>query len=283
MHKTVSVGPILFHNARPLVLIAGPCALESRDQALEVCGILCDMAQRLSLPFIYKTSFDKANRTSGSASRGVSMDTALDVFSELKQRYGCPILTDVHEPYQCDPVSKVVDVLQIPALLCRQTDLITAAARTGKPLHIKKGQFLSPKEMHHVVRKALDAHAPVIICERGTCFGYNLLINDMRGLPILAETGCPIVFDATHSVQRPGALDGKSGGDRQYVETIARAAVAIGVAGVFMETHPDPDRALSDGPNMVALSQMESLMTTLQKIDALTKSLPYQEFSAPTF
>lgn len=252
--------------------------MESPSQALEVAHSLSEMAARLGVGLIYKTSFDKANRTSmASARSGVPRAEALKVFQEIKQRYGCPVLTDVHEPAQCADVAAVVDVLQIPALLCRQTDLIVAAAATGRVLNIKKGQFLSPGEMRHVAHKV--GHQRVLLCERGTCFGYQNLVNDMRALPIMGGLGYPVIFDATHSVQKPAALSGHSGGERQFVETLARAAIAVGVAGVFMETHPDPERALSDGPNMVPLQEMEGLMATLMMLDRITKSLPYQSFS----
>lgn len=267
-------------NNLPFVLFVGPCMLESRSLALEIAQVVTEVTRRLGMGFIFKASFDKANRSSVRSARGVSLDMALDVFRDIRERYGCPVMTDVHEPHQCAPLAEVVDVLQIPALLCRQTDLLVAAARTGRAINIKKGQFLSPREMENVIAKCFhEGNQNVLICERGTCFGYNTLINDMKALPILAHLGCPVVFDATHSVQKPGALGDKSGGEREFVEALARAAIAIGVAGLFLETHPDPDRALSDGPNMVPLQYLEPLLRTLQNIDALTKSMHYLPIS----
>ena len=271
-------------NTLPLVLIAGPCLLESREHGVEVADALVAMCQDLGLPLIFKTSFDKANRTSGTSARGLSLEKALPIFQEIRTRYGCPVLTDVHLPDQCAEVASVVDVLQIPAFLCRQTDLVVAAAKTGRALNIKKGQFLAPGDMAHVTAKATqEGNHRVMVCERGVSFGYHTLVSDFRALPILAGLGHPVIFDATHSVQQPGAADGKSGGQREFVETLARAAVAVGVAGVFIETHPDPDKAPSDGPNMIPLGQLKGLLTTLMQVDQLAKGLAYQPFSAASF
>jgi 2-dehydro-3-deoxyphosphooctonate aldolase (KDO 8-P synthase) len=264
--------PVRIGNAERLSVIAGPCALESRNHALETAHALKEIATRLGLGLIYKTSFDKANRTSGEAGRGMGLGQALPIFAEIRERVGLPVLTDVHEIDQCAPAAEVVDVLQIPAFLSRQTDLIVAAARTGKALNIKKGQFLAPWDMKNVIAKATGAgNANVMACERGVSFGYNTLVSDMRALPILAEIGCPVVFDATHSVQQPGGQGASSGGQRQFVPVLARAAVAVGVAAVFVETHPDPDRAPSDGPNMVPMAEFEGLMAELLEFDALAK------------
>ncbi|MGH6985757.1 MAG: 3-deoxy-8-phosphooctulonate synthase [Caulobacteraceae bacterium] len=264
---------VRFGNALPLSIIAGPCQLESRAHALECAVALREIAQRLSIGLLFKTSFDKANRTSGSSARGVGLSEALPVFTEIREKIGLPVITDVHEPAQCAPVAEAVDVLQIPAFLCRQTDLVVAAARTGRALNIKKGQFLSPWEMKNIVAKAVSAgNRNVLACERGVSFGYNTLVSDMRALPILAEIGCPVVFDATHSVAQPGGEGDRSGGERRFVPVLARAAVAVGVAAVFMETHPDPDRAPSDGPTMVPLSRLETLIAELMALDALAKA-----------
>ncbi|MBS0408704.1 MAG: 3-deoxy-8-phosphooctulonate synthase [Proteobacteria bacterium] len=262
-------------NAERLSFIAGPCQLESRQHALETADALAEIAARLDVGLIYKTSFDKANRTSSAAARGVGLDEALPIFAEIRERTGLPVLTDVHEIDQCARAAQAVDVLQIPAFLSRQTDLIVAAAQTGRALNIKKGQFLAPWDMKNVVGKALAAGNPnVMACERGVSFGYNTLVSDMRALPILAEIGCPVVFDATHSVQQPGGQGTSSGGQRQFVPVLARAAVAVGVAAVFIETHPDPDSAPSDGPNMVALKDFETLAAELLAFDALAKRRP---------
>lgn len=279
--KKIVIKDFTISNEDPLILMAGPCVIENRHQALEVAGYLTEMAKELHVPFIYKTSFDKANRTSGAGFRGPSLEEAIEIFQEIRDQFGCPIMTDVHTEAQCFLLRDVVDVLQIPALLCRQTDLLKAAVETNKVINIKKGQFLSPLEMVQVLKKTLgfNAHADVMLCERGSCFGYNLLVNDMRGLPQLSQTGYPVIFDATHSVQRPGALGECSGGDRQYVETLARAAVAVGIAGVFMETHPCPEKASSDGPNMVPLESIKEVVTSLKKFDALAKKTPYASFS----
>jgi len=273
-NSIVTVGKARFGNALPLALIAGPCALESRAHAFDMAGALKDLTARLGIGFVYKTSFDKANRTSGKSARGVGLDKALAVFSELREKLGVPVLTDVHEPEQCAAVAAVVDVLQIPAFLCRQTDLLVAAAKTGCVVNVKKGQFLAPWDMANVVEKITGAgNANVLVTERGVSFGYNTLISDMRALPVLAKTGAPVIFDATHSVQQPGGQGTASGGQREFVPVLARAAVAVGVAGVFIETHQDPDRAPSDGPNMVPLKDMEPLLERLIKFDVLAKSL----------
>jgi 2-dehydro-3-deoxyphosphooctonate aldolase (KDO 8-P synthase) len=268
----VEVGAARFGNALPLALMAGPCALESRAHALETAAALKEIAGRVGIGLVYKSSFDKANRTSATSARGIGLEAALPIFAEIKETLGLPIVTDVHEPDQCAAAAEVVDVLQIPAFLCRQTDLLIAAARTGKPVNVKKGQFLAPWDMRHVVAKVVSAGNPqVLVTERGVSFGYNTLVSDMRALPILAETGAPVIFDATHSVQQPGGQGGTSGGERRFVPVLARAAVAVGVAGVFIETHQDPDKAMSDGPNMVPLAELESLLTELMAIDALIK------------
>ncbi len=268
----VQVGAARFGNALPLALMAGPCALESREHALETAAALKEITGRVGIGLVYKSSFDKANRTSATSARGIGLEAALPIFAEIKETLGLPIVTDVHEPDQCAAAAEVVDVLQIPAFLCRQTDLLIAAARTGKPVNVKKGQFLAPWDMRHVVAKVVSAGNPqVLVTERGVSFGYNTLVSDMRALPILAETGAPVIFDATHSVQQPGGQGGTSGGERRFVPVLARAAVAVGVAGVFIETHQDPDKAMSDGPNMVPLAELESLLTELVAIDALIK------------
>jgi 2-dehydro-3-deoxyphosphooctonate aldolase (KDO 8-P synthase) len=274
--QSVQVGPVMFHNHAPLALIAGPCQMESRAHALEVAAALKEMTSRLGIGLVFKTSFDKANRTSLNAERGIGLEASLPVFAEIRESLGLPVLTDVHESWQCAPVAEVVDVLQIPAFLCRQTDLLLAAANTGKAVNVKKGQFLSPPEMANVVRKLDGAAGGVLVTERGTTFGYNTLVTDMRSLPVLAATGAPVIFDATHSVQQPGGLGGASGGQREFVPVLARAAVAVGVAGVFIETHPDPDHAPSDGPNMMPLRGMEALLRELMEFDALAKKRAVQ-------
>jgi len=259
-------------NALPLSIIAGPCAMESRAHALETAQALKEISGRLGIGLIYKTSFDKANRTSARGARGVGLKTALPVFAEIRESLGLPTLTDVHEAEQCQAVAEAVDVLQIPAFLSRQTDLLIAAAKTGRAVNVKKGQFLAPWDMKNVIEKVTDAGNPnVMACERGVSFGYNTLVSDMRALPILAEIGCPVVFDATHSVQEPGGQGQASGGRREFVPVLARAAVAVGVACVFMETHADPDSAPSDGPNMVPLKDFEPLLEELMAFDALAK------------
>ena len=273
-NTTVRVGETAFGNHLPLALIAGPCQLESRAHALEIAAGLKEMAAGLGLGLVFKTSFDKANRTSGNAQRGLGLEAALPVFAEIRESLGLPVLTDVHAAEQCAPVAQAVDVLQIPAFLCRQTDLLLAAAHTGRVVNVKKGQFLAPWDMAHVAAKVTAAGNPnVIVTERGASFGYNTLVSDMRSLPIMAQVtkGAPVVFDATHSVQQPGGQGGSSGGQREFVAVLARAAVAVGVAGVFIETHPDPDRAPSDGPNMVALKDMPALLEELVAFDRLAK------------
>jgi 2-dehydro-3-deoxyphosphooctonate aldolase (KDO 8-P synthase) len=271
----VLVGDVEFGNDLPISIIAGPCQLESRAHGLEVASALKEIAVRLQIGLVYKTSFDKANRTSASAARGIGLTQALPIFAEIRSSVGLPVLTDVHEAAQCAQVAQAVDVLQIPAFLCRQTDLLLAAAATGKVVNVKKGQFLAPWDMAHVVAKITGAGNPnVLVTERGASFGYNTLVSDMRSLPILARTtGAPVIFDATHSVQQPGGKGTASGGEREYVAVLARAAVAVGVAGVFIETHPDPDRAPSDGPNMVPLREFESLVRTLLAFDGIAKNL----------
>jgi 2-dehydro-3-deoxyphosphooctonate aldolase (KDO 8-P synthase) len=269
----VAAGNARFGNDLPFALIAGPCVLESRAHALETALALKEIAAKLKLGLVYKSSFDKANRTSAKSARGLGLNEALLIFAEIKEATGLPVTTDVHEAEQCAPVAEAVDVLQIPAFLCRQTDLLVAAARTGKPVNVKKGQFLAPWDMKHVVAKLLGAGNPsVLVTERGVSFGYNTLVSDMRALPILAETGAPVIFDATHSVQQPGGQGERSGGERRFVPVLARAAVAVGVAGLFIETHQDPDRAPSDGPNMLPLGALEPLLKELIEIDRLTKS-----------
>ena len=268
----VSCGKLSIGNDLPFVLLAGPCAMESREHALEMSEALKEMTDKLGIGFVYKSSFDKANRTALTSGRGIGMDKALEVFSEIKEKFGLPVVTDVHSPEQCAPVAEVVDMLQIPAFLCRQTDLLIAAAKTGKAVNVKKGQFLAPWDMKNVAAKITDSGNPnVLLCERGSSFGYNTLVNDMRALPIMAETGHPVVFDATHSVQQPGGAGNTTSGDRRFVPPLARAALAIGVASVFMETHEDPDNATSDGPNMVHLKDMPALLEELQAIDNLIK------------
>jgi 2-dehydro-3-deoxyphosphooctonate aldolase (KDO 8-P synthase) len=272
-NPVVAVGAAHFGNALPLALISGPCALESRAHALEMATALKEIAGRLKIGFVYKTSFDKANRTSGSSARGIGLTAALPIFAEVRESLGVPVLTDVHEPDQCARLAEAVDVLQIPAFLCRQTDLLVAAAKTGRVVNVKKGQFLAPWDMANVVAKITGAGNPnVLVTERGVSFGYNTLVSDMRALPVLAETGAPVIFDATHSVQQPGGQGTSSGGERAFVPVLARAAVAVGVAGVFIETHQDPDKAPSDGPNMIPLKELEGLLRTLLAIDRLAKS-----------
>jgi 2-dehydro-3-deoxyphosphooctonate aldolase (KDO 8-P synthase) len=266
--------PVRIGNALKLSVLAGPCQMESRQHALETAHALKEIADRQGIGLVYKTSFDKANRTSAGAERGMGLKAALPVFAEIRESVGLPTLTDVHEIDHCAAVAEAVDVLQIPAFLCRQTDLLIAAARTGRAINIKKGQFLAPWDMKNVVAKVTGAGNPnVMACERGVSFGYNTLVSDMRALPILGEIGCPVVFDATHSVQQPGGQGTSSGGQREFVPVLARAAVAVGVACVFMETHPDPDHAPSDGPNMVPLGEFEALIAQLLAFDALAKGL----------
>lgn len=268
----VTVGNVTFAQDRPIAVFAGPCQMESRAHALETASALKEIAGRLGLGLVYKTSYDKANRTSLSGKRGVGLDGALAVFAEIREKLGLPVVTDVHETWQCARVAEVVDVLQIPAFLCRQTDLLVAAAETGKVVKIKKGQFLAPWDMRNVVAKVTGSgNRRVLVTERGASFGYNTLVVDMRGLPIMAETGAPVIFDATHAVQQPGGQGTSSGGDRRFVPVLARAAVAVGIAGLFIETHPDPDKAPSDGPNMVPLKDFEGLMRGLMALDRVVK------------
>jgi len=272
-NAAVGVGAVRFGNELPLALIAGPCALESRAHALEMASALKEIAARVGVGLVYKTSFDKANRTSGSSARGLGLDAALPIFAEVRDTLQVPVLTDVHEAGQCARVAESVDVLQIPAFLCRQTDLLVAAAKTGRAVNVKKGQFLAPWDMKNVVEKITGAgNRNVLVTERGVSFGYNTLVSDMRALPILKRaTGAPVIFDATHSVQQPGGQGDKSGGEREFVSVLARAAVAVGVAGVFIETHQDPDQAPSDGPNMLPLKDMEPLLRELVEFDRLAK------------
>jgi 2-dehydro-3-deoxyphosphooctonate aldolase (KDO 8-P synthase) len=273
LNREVRVGSVAFGNHLPLALIAGPCQMESRDHSFAMAGALKEMAERLGIGLIYKSSYDKANRTSGKGARGVGLEKALPIFADLKAAFGLPVLTDVHEPQHCAEVAAVVDILQIPAFLCRQTDLLVAAANTGRAVNVKKGQFLAPWDMKNVAAKITDAgNADVLLTERGASFGYNTLVSDMRALPIMAETGAPVIFDATHSVQQPGGQGASTGGDRRMVPVLARAAVSVGVAGVFIETHQDPDNAPSDGPNMVRLADMPGLIERLMAFDRLAKA-----------
>ena len=264
----------------PLFLIAGPCVIESRELAVEVAGRLKELCAGLGIPFIFKSSYDKANRSSGKSYRGLGMEKGLEILAEVKKTVGVPVLTDVHEQSEIAAAAAVVDVLQTPAFLCRQTDFIQAVAASGKPANIKKGQFLAPHDMRHVVAKAKEANDgadTIMVCERGASFGYNNLVSDMRSLAILRETGCPVVYDATHSVQLPGGQGASSGGQREFVPVLARAAVAVGIAGLFMETHPNPEKALSDGPNSWPLAKMKGLLATLRDIDALVKQRGFME------
>ena len=271
----VKAGNVIFGNDLPLALIAGPCQLESRDHAFMMAGALKEMAQKLGIGLIYKTSYDKANRTSLKGKRGLGLDKSLEIFADIKTTFGLPVLTDVHTEEHCRIAGKVVDILQIPAFLSRQTDLLIAAAETGKIVNIKKGQFLAPWDMKNVLAKVTEGGNPnVLLTERGASFGYNTLVSDMRSLPIMAGFGAPIIFDATHSVQQPGGQGSSSGGDRRMVPVLARAAIAVGVAGVFIETHEDPDNAPSDGPNMIKLSELPALIETLMAFDRLAKSNP---------
>ncbi len=270
----VAAGNVIFDNAAPLALIAGPCQLETRQHALDIAGRLKEMCAAIGIGLVYKTSFDKANRTSLGGRRGAGLEAALPVFDQVRQQLGLPVLTDVHTEEQCAVLAPHVDILQIPAFLSRQTDLLAAAARTGKVVNVKKGQFLAPWDMKNVVAKVTGSgNANVLVTERGASFGYNTLVSDMRALPIMAEIGAPVIFDATHSVQQPGGEGGSSGGDRRFVEPLARAAVAVGVAGVFIETHQDPDNAPSDGPNMVPLDRMPGLIERLVAFDRVAKGL----------
>ena len=273
-NAVVSAGSVRFGNSLPFSLIAGPCALESRAHALEMAGALKEVAAKVGVGLVFKTSFDKANRTSAKAKRGAGLDAALPIFAEIRETLGLAVLTDVHDAAQCARVAEAVDVLQIPAFLCRQTDLLIAAAETGRVVNVKKGQFLAPWDMKNVVDKIVGAgNANVLVTERGVSFGYNTLVSDMRALPILKrETGAPVIFDATHSVQQPGGKGTASGGEREFVPVLARAAVAVGVAGLFIETHQDPDKAPSDGPNMLPLKEMEPLLRKLVEFDRLAKA-----------
>src|SRR5579875_2008810 len=271
--RHVHIGNLTLGNDRPLALIAGPCALESRAHALEMSHALVELAGALGIGLIYKTSFDKANRTSVASSRGLGLAESLPILAEVREKYGCAVVTDVHEKEQCAPVAEAVDVLQIPAFLCRQTDLLLAAGATGRAVNVKKGQFLAPWDMKNVAAKiASTGNENILLCERGASFGYNTLVSDMRALPILAETGYPVVFDATHSVQQPGGQGTTSGGQREFAPVLARAAVAVGVAAVFIECHPDPDHAPSDGPNMIPLREMPALIERLMRFDQLAKA-----------
>jgi 2-dehydro-3-deoxyphosphooctonate aldolase (KDO 8-P synthase) len=273
--RHITIADVKVGNDLPLVMIAGPCVMESRSHALDMSGALAEMAKNLGIGLIYKTSFDKANRTSATGERGLGLDAALQVFADIRKETGLPVLTDVHEAGHCAAVADAVDVLQIPAFLCRQTDLLVAAAKTGKAINVKKGQFLAPAEMVNVVDKISGAgNTDVMVCERGVSFGYNTLVSDMRSLPVMAQTGCPVVFDATHSVQQPGGQGTSSGGQREFAPVLARAAVAVGVAAVFMETHQDPDNAPSDGPNMIPLDQLPEIVETLVEFDQLAKTKP---------
>ena len=279
--SVVTVGSVKFGNDLPISIIAGPCQLESRAHALEVAGALKEIAGRLKIGLVFKTSFDKANRSSGSTERGIGLAQALPIFAEIRSSLGLPVLTDVHEADQCAEAAQAVDILQIPAFLCRQTDLLLAAAATGKAVNVKKGQFLAPWDMANVVAKVTGGGNPnVLLTERGVSFGYNTLVSDMRALPIMAQTGAPVIFDATHSVQQPGGKGTSSGGQREFVPVLARAAVAVGVAGLFIETHPDPDSAPSDGPNMIPLREFEALLKRLMDFDALAKNISVKNISA---
>ncbi|MEG3349204.1 3-deoxy-8-phosphooctulonate synthase [Novacetimonas sp. GS1] len=270
----IRVGDLVIGNDRPFTLIAGPCQIESESHAVETADFLQAVTRRLGIGLIYKSSFDKANRTSLTSARGIGANRGLEILARVRERFSIPVLTDVHLPEQCAPAAEAVDVLQIPAFLCRQTDLLLAAGETGAAINVKKGQFLAPWDMANVAAKiASTGNERIMLCERGTSFGYNTLVNDMRGLPIMARTGFPVVYDATHSVQQPGGLGSSSGGQREFAPVLSRAALAIGVAAVFIETHEDPDKAPSDGPNMIALSQMEGLLSNLQRYDRLTKGI----------
>ncbi|MCV6600560.1 MAG: 3-deoxy-8-phosphooctulonate synthase [Cohaesibacter sp.] len=271
-NSIVSAGSVQFGNDLPLSVMAGPCQMESRDHAMEMAAALKEISDNLGIGIVYKSSFDKANRTSLTAARGVGLNKAVEVFAEIKDRYGLPVVTDVHEVHQCAPAAEVVDILQIPAFLCRQTDLLVAAAKSGAVINVKKGQFLAPWDMQNVVTKLTESgNANVMLTDRGTSFGYNMLVTDFRGLPIMAQTGAPVIFDATHSVQQPGGQGSSSGGQREFIGTLCRAAVAVGVAGLFLETHQDPDNAPCDGPNMVPVQDLQDLLKTLMAFDKLAK------------
>ncbi|GJM00323.1 MAG: 2-dehydro-3-deoxyphosphooctonate aldolase [Methyloligella sp.] len=271
-NSSVSIRNNVISNTAPFMLFAGPCQLESRDHGFMMAEGIKEICSELNIPFVFKASFDKANRTSASGKRGLGLDKSLEIFAEIKEQLDLAILTDIHEVSQCAPVAEVVDVLQIPAFLCRQTDLLVAAGKTGKVIKIKKGQFLAPWDMRNVVDKVLSTgNQNILLTERGASFGYNTLVTDFRGLPIMAETGCPVVFDATHSVQQPGGQGTSSGGQREFVPVLARAAVAVGVSGLFIETHDDPDNAPSDGPNMIPLKELKALLQSLKAIDDVVK------------
>lgn len=271
-YKTVKVGSIEIASDKPFALMAGPCTMESRDHAFFMCENIKKIAEELNIPLIYKSSFDKANRTSLNAGRGIGLDEAMRVFADIKKEFNVPVVTDIHTAEQCELVAQTVDVLQIPAFLCRQTDLLVAAAKTGKPINVKKGQFLAPWDMKNVAAKLSGSgNDNVMLCERGASFGYNTLVSDMRALPIMAETGYPVIFDATHSVQQPGGKGGSTDGDREMVPVLARAAIAVGVAGVFMEVHDDPDNAPSDGPNMVRLEELKGQLEVMKALDEIVK------------
>lgn len=272
--REIKVGNFKIGNHLPIALIAGPCQIESHQHAVDLAGKMVELTKKLGINYVFKASFDKANRTSINGARGVGLEEGMKTFADIKKLYGCPIITDIHEREQCPIVSQYVDILQIPAFLCRQTDLVVAAAQTGKVLNIKKGQFLAPWDVKNLVKKAEDSGNPnVCLTERGTSFGYNTLVTDMRSFPQMAkDTGCPVIFDATHSVQQPGGLGGCSGGQREFAPVLARAAVAVGVAAVFIETHENPDKALSDGPNTIALKDMEKVISDLMAFDAVNKS-----------
>ena len=273
--RRLTIGNVEVSNDAPIVIIAGPCAMESRQHAMDMSGALAEMATKLGFGLIYKTSYDKANRTSGDSPRGIGLEEALPIFAEIRNESGCPVLTDVHEATHCAPVAEIVDVLQIPAFLCRQTDLLVAAGETGKAINVKKGQFLAPWDMANVVAKVESTgNLRAMVCERGASFGYNTLVSDMRALPVLAAGGHPVIFDATHSVQQPGGQGATSGGERKFAPVLARAAVAVGVAGVFMETHDDPDNAPSDGPNIIKINELADIVKLLQDFDGTAKSHP---------
>lgn len=272
INSTITVGNVTFANEAPLSLIAGPCQMESRQHAFDMAGKLKEQTDKLGIGLVYKSSFDKANRTSLNASRGIGLEKALEVFSDIKKEFGLPVITDVHNEQQCAEVAPIVDILQVPAFLCRQTDMLVAAAKTGRVINIKKGQFLAPWDMKNVLAKVAESGNPnVMATERGASFGYNTLVSDMRALPIMAGFGAPVIFDATHSVQQPGGQGSSSGGQREFVETLARAAVAVGVAGLFIETHQDPDNAPCDGPNMLQVDEVPRLLETLMAFDAIAK------------
>lgn len=275
VQKEVKVADLRIANDRPFALFAGPCVIESRDHIFKMAEALTTLTEKLGIPFVFKASFDKANRTSLTGARGVGMDEGLAIFADIKEQFGCPVLTDIHSPEQCSVVAEVADILQIPAFLCRQTDLLVAAAKTGRAINVKKGQFLAPWDMKNVAEKLTESgNENIMLCERGASFGYNTLVSDMRSLPIMAQTGHPVVFDATHSVQQPGGQGSSSGGQREFVPVLARAALAVGVGAVFMETHDNPDEALSDGPNMVKLDDLPEILKVMKAFDEISKENP---------